>query len=174
MEMRMSMRVRMRRRARGRGSRRRLMVRRKIGANGLKITAPWTPSGRPGSAIRNFGPLEGPPGPCTQAFCCSGGPVHHPLDSIWAPRGCDQEFRASRGPPWAVHPIQKGPPGRPSARPEVAPEGLGAIFELLKKRWFLCYFEPSDRSSGVKGAKKRAKMEDQDAPRGQTPGIKAK
>ena len=90
------------------------------------------------------------------------------------PGGCDQEFRASRGPPWAVHPIQKGPPGRPSARPEVAPEGLGAIFELLKKRWFLCYFEPSDRSSGVKGAKKRAKMEDQDAPRGQTPGIKAK
>ena len=99
---------------------------------------------------------------------------HRPLDPIWAPRECDQEFRASRGPPWAVHPIQKGPPGRPSARPEVAPEGLGAIFELLKKRWFLCYFEPSDRSSGVKGAKKRAKMEDQDAPRGQTPGIKAK
>ena len=108
------------------------------------------------------------------AFCCSGSPVHRPLDPIWAPRECDQEFRASRGPPWAVHPIQKGPPGRPSARPEVAPEGLGAIFELLKKRWFLCYFEPSDRSSGVKGAKKRAKMEDQDAPRGQTPGIKAK
>ena len=38
------------------------------------------------------------------AFCCSGGPVHRPLDPIWAPRGCDQEFRASRGPPWAVHP----------------------------------------------------------------------
>ena len=29
---------------------------------------------------------------------------HRPLDPIWAPRECDQEFRASRGPPWAVHP----------------------------------------------------------------------
>ena len=72
-----------------------------------------------------------------------------------APRECNQEFWASRGPPWAVHPIQKDSPVRPSARPEVAPEGLGAIFELLKNRWFLCYFEPSERSSGVKGARKR-------------------
>ena len=31
------------------------------------FTAPWTPSGRPGGAIRNFGPPEGPPGPCTQS-----------------------------------------------------------------------------------------------------------
>ena len=93
------------------------------------------------------------------AFCCSGGPVHPPLDPIWAPRGCDQEFRASRGPPWAMHPIQKGPPGRPFGRPEVAPEGLGAIFEMLKKRWFLYCFEPLDRSSGVKGGKKEQKWE---------------
>ena len=82
-----------------------------------------------------------------------------PLGPIWAPKGCDQEFRASRGPLWAVHPIQKGPPGRPFGRPEVAPEGLGAIFEMLKKRLFLYCFEPLDRSSGVKGAKKKAKME---------------
>ena len=77
-----------------------------------------------------------------------------------APRGSDQEFRTSRGAPWAVHPIQNGTPGRPSAQPEDAPERLGAIFEMLKKRWFLQCFEPLDRSSGVKGAKKRAKMED--------------
>ena len=93
------------------------------------------------------------------AFGCARGPVHPPLDPIWAPKGCDQEFRASRGPLWAVHPIQKGPPGRPFGRPEVAPEGLGAILEMLKKRWFLYCFEPLDRSSGVKGAKKEQKWE---------------
>ena len=68
------------------------------------------------------------------ALGCARGPVHPSLDPIWAPKGCDQEFRASRGPLWAVHPIQKGPPGRPFGRPEVAPEGLGAILEMLKKR----------------------------------------
>ena len=72
-----------------------------------------------------------------------------------APRGSDQIFRASREAPWAVHPIQNGPPGRPSARPEVAPESLGAIFEMLKKRWFLLCFELLDRSRGVKGVKKK-------------------
>ena len=125
MEMRMSMRVRMRRRARGRRSRRRLMVRRKIDANGLPnsilsdrfvvrealFTAPWTPSGRLGGAIRNFGPPEGPPGPCTQAFCCSGGPVHHPLDSIWAPRGVRSGISGLPRAPLGRAPNPKGPPG---------------------------------------------------------------
>ena len=67
------------------------------------------------------------------AFCYSRGPVQPPLGPIWAPKGCDQEFRASRGPLWAVHPVQKGPPGRPFGRPEVAPESLGAIFGMLTK-----------------------------------------
>ena len=93
------------------------------------------------------------------ALGCARGPVHPSLDPIWAPKGCDQEFRASRGPLWAVHPIQKGPPGRPFGRPEVAPEGLGAIFEMLKKLRFLYCFEPLDRSFGVKGAQKEEKWE---------------
>ena len=63
------------------------------------------------------------------ALGCARGPVRPPLDPIWAPKGCDQEFRTSRGPPWAVHPVQKGPLGRPFGRPEVAPEGLGAVFK---------------------------------------------
>ena len=86
-------------------------------------------------------------------------PCSPPLGPIWAPKGFDQEFRASRGPLWAVHPIQMGAPGRPFGRPEVAPEGLGAIFEMLRKRWFLFCFEPLDRSSGIKRAKKKQKWE---------------
>ena len=134
------------------------------------FTAPWTPSGRLGGAIRNFGPPEGPPGPCTQAFCCSGGPVHHPLDSIWAPRGCDQEFRASRGPPWAVHPIQKGPPGRPSARREVVPEGLGAIFELLKNVGFYAILSPRIAPVASRGPKKEQKWKTRTHLAGRRPG----
>ena len=90
-------------------------------------------------------------------FCCSGGPVHPPLDPIWAPRGCDQKFRGPREPPLGRAQKPKAPPGGAFGRPEVAPEGLGAIFEMLKKRLFLYCFEPLDRSSGAQGAKKGPK-----------------
>ena len=88
-----------------------------------------------------------------------GRPCSPPPGPHLGARGCDQEFRASRGPLWAAHPIQKGPPGRPFGRPEVAPEGLEAILEMLKKRWFLYCFEPLDRSSGGQGSKKGPKWE---------------
>ena len=101
-------------------------------------------------------------------------PKSSPRSGQGRPKGVQSGISGLPKAPLGRAPNQKGSPVRPSARPEVAPEGLGAIFELLKKRRFLCYFEPSDRSSGVRGAQKREKMEDQDAPRGQTPGIKAK
>ena len=90
-------------------------------------------------------------------FCCSGGPVHPPLDPIWAPRGCDQKFRGPRGALLGRAQKPKAPPGGAFGRPEVAPEGLGAILEMLKKRLFLYCFEPLDRSSGAQGAKKGPK-----------------
>ena len=91
------------------------------------------------------------------AFGCARGPVHPPLDPIWAPKRCDQEFRGPRGPPLGRAPKQKGAPGGAFGRPEVAPEGLGAIFKMLKNHLFLYCFEPLVRSSGAKGAQKEPK-----------------
>ena len=81
------------------------------------------------------------------------------LGPIWAPRGCDQEFRGLRAPPLGRAQKPKGAPGGAFGRPEVAPEGLGAIFKMIKNHWFLYCFEPLDRSSSVKGAKKEQKWE---------------